>query len=444
LLHKRIKIDTANVAKGMYVAQLDCSWLVTPFIQRGFEVSNDNELELLRKFCKFVYVDASRSTVSEKDIESAHNDSGSIADPFSETRIQRIRTSSPPAKSIWRIFRFLKPSAAKQKPSKSTEFNSVAVEAPLAMDAYVAARAAMEQVVKGVEKGRPINIDLLHHGVAPMIESVQRNADAMAWLGFMRKRERGAFVYTMTRAVWAVIMGRSMGLEGRRLSNLVVGALLLDIGNVQIPETISGKDGPLTQEEFDIVKMHVDYGIEIIEKSPGISQEILDMVRFHHERLDGSGYPQGCEGDEIPPFGRIAGVIDSYDAMISKRPYASQKCAYDAVRTLNQSAGVEFQKEVIEQFTRAIGMFPTGSLVELNTGEVALVVQQDRHHRLRPVVMVLRDASKQPVPSGKEIELSKLPDKPGHKKARWIVGGFEAGSFNIDPRDYFLKSQSAA
>lgn len=428
----------------MFVAQLDCPWLVTPFIQRGFEVSDDNELELLRKFCKYVYVDASRSTVSEKDIKDAHKDSGSIADPFSQTGIQRSRRQRPKAKSIWQVFRFLKFASKSAGKADVADVHSVANEAPLAMDAFVTANAAMDQVVKGARKGRPINIDLLHHSVAPMIESVQRNPDAMAWLGFLRKRERGAYVYTMSRAVWAVIMGREIGLEGRRLSNLVVGALLLDIGNLHIPETISAKDGALTQEEFDIVRMHVDYGIEILSKSPGVSDEILDMVCFHHERLDGSGYPKRCEGDEIPPFGRIAGVIDCYDAMISKRPYASQKCAYDAVRMLNQSAGVDFQQEVIEQFIRAIGMFPTGSLVELNTGEVALVIEQDKAHRLRPKIMVLRDADKQPVPSGKEMQLSKLPDQPDNKKSRWIVGGFEAGSFNIDPRDYFLKPQGTA
>jgi len=167
------------------------------------------------------------------------------------------------------------------------------------------------------------------------------------------------------------------------------------------------------------------------------------MIRYHHERLDGSGYPQGIGGD-LPVYGRIAGIIDCYDAMISRRPYADQKCAYDAVRELNRMAGKQFQEEVVEQFIRAIGMFPTGSLVELNTREVALVIEQHASRRLRPKLLVILDSDRQSVRRNKAIDLSKLPDRVGEKKALWIQGGFEAGSFDIDPKDYFLQPKGNA
>jgi len=311
------------------------------------------------------------------------------------------------------------------------------------MEAYVAVSATMGEVLQRVKKGRPVDIDKLYKAVAPMVASVRRNPDAMAWLGFIRKRELGDFRYTITTAIWALIMGNEMGLTGRRLENLAIGALLLDIGNTQIPESIGVKEGPLIAEERNIVQMHVNYGLEIIEKSSGVSDEIVDMIRYHHERLDGSGYPQGIGGD-IPAYGRIAGLIDCYDAMISKRPYADQKCAYDAVRELNRLAGTIFQQEVVEQFVRAIGMFPTGSLVELSTGEVAIVVEQNVTRRLRPKLLVILNVDRQPVRRNKLIDLSKLPDRADKKNALWIQGGFEAGSFNIDPEDYFLQPKGNA
>jgi len=265
----------------------------------------------------------------------------------------------------------------------------------------------------------------------------------MAWLGFLRKREQGHFSYTITTAIWALIMGHEMGLTGRRLANLAIGALLLDIGNTQIPESIGQKAGPLTDDELDIMRTHVEYGLKIIDKVPGVSDEIVDMIRYHHERIDGSGYPQGIS-NEIPVYGRIAGLIDCYDAMISQRPYADQKCAYDAVRELNRLAGTKFQKEVVEQFVRAIGMFPTGSLVELNTGEVAIVIGQHASRRLRPKLLVILNAERQTLQRNKIVDLSSLSDQAGKRNARWIIGGFETGSFDIDPQDYFLRPQGNA
>jgi len=441
LLQKRIKIDTANIAQGMYVAQLDCSWLTTPFIKRGFQISSEDEIGLLRKFCKHVYVDVSQSTVSETDILRAHNDSGSIGDPFSRSQVRRVKPASGKG-GLRRFFTFFQRFSASHQVEGGTA-TPMRAEAPLAMEAYVAVNATMKEVLQRVKKGRPIDIELLYRTIAPMVASVERNRDAMAWLGFLRKREQGDFSYTITTAIWALIMGHEMGLTGRRLANLAVGALLLDIGNTQIPKAIGIKDGPLTDDELDIMRMHVDYGLKIIAKVPGISDEIIEMIHYHHERIDGSGYPDGlC--NEIPVYGRIAGVIDCYDAMITRRPYADQKCAYDAVCELNRLAGTKFQKEVVEQFVRAIGMFPTGSLVELNTGEVALVTGQHASRRLRPKLRVILDGDRQPLRRSKAVDLSCLPDQAGKRKARWIIGGFRAGSFDIDPQEYFLQPQGNA
>ena len=442
LQQRRIRVDTANIVQGMYVAQLDCSWLTTPFVKRGFQIQSEDEIELLRKFCKHVYVDASQSAVSEQEILRANADSGEIDDPFSITQVRRRgRGKSAGKGGIRRLFGFLGGRGAAKE--MSDQLTSLRAEAPQALDAYTAVGASMGEVIQRVKKHKKIDIDLLHNSIAPMVASVKRNPDALSWLGFLRKKEQGHFSYTITTAIWALIMGNEMGLTGRRLGNLAIGALLLDIGNTQIPRSIGLKDGELTESEREIMRMHVGYGLEIIKRSQGISDEIVAMVRYHHERLDGSGYPEGVGGD-IPVYGRIAGVIDSFDAMISRRAYADQMCAYDAIFELNRQAGEQFQKEVVEQFIRALGMFPTGSLVVLNTGEVALVFGQNPNHRLRPRIIILLDADHRPLQRPKSIDLSRIPDRAGQKKALWITGGYKAGSFDIDPKDYFLRPQGNA
>ncbi len=441
MLQKRIKVDTANLAQGMYVAQLDRSWLETPFIKHGFQVSSEDEIGLLRKFCKHVYVDVSQSDASEQDILQAHQESGALNDPFSASQIRRPMVAA--GKRRGRLGGFLRRLASGSAGATEGGRTPIHVEAPRAMEAYVAVGATMEDVLRKGKKGRPLDIEPLYAAVAPMAASVQRNPDAMAWLGFVRKREPGHFSYTITTAVWALIMGHGMGLTGRRLSNLAVGALLLDIGNTQIPKSIGTKPGPLTDEEYSVMRMHVDYGLKIIGKSSGVPDEVIHMIRYHHERFDGSGYPEGLSGD-VPVYGRIAGLIDCYDAMISRRPYADPKCAYDAVRELNRLAGKKFQPEVVEQFVRAIGMFPTGSLVELNTGEIAIVIEQNAQHRLRPKLLVMLNADRLPVRNNKVVDLSTRPDRSDRRNARWITGGFEAGSFDIDPKDYFLRPAGRA
>jgi hypothetical protein len=165
----------------------------------------------------------------------------------------------------------------------------------------------------------------------------------------------------------------------------------------------------------------------------------LTMLATHHERLDGSGYPRKLSGDEIPLVGRIAGIVDSYDAMIAERPYARPKSAYDAVRELKRLGGVAFPTQLVELFIQAVGVFPTGTLVELNTGEVGVVTGQNRFRRLRPEVMLILDAQKEMRDEFATVDLLTCDENAGSKEPTlWIKRGLERGAYGIDPAEYFL------
>jgi len=438
-MHKRIKVDIAFITPGMFIAQLDRSWLETPFAMRGFEIREESEITLLRKFCKHVYVDATRGTLSEQQILDAR--ASAVKDPFATPgrRHDDQRRASFGRKLLELISKFdFTGTTAKYLSRQKYYRTSVSTqkEAPHAAAAYGVMLEKMAEILNDVKNARGVDVEKLKSAVAPMVDSVLRNPDAMAWLCYLRKGSDPCV--TPTSAVWAVILGRHLGFDRYALGNLAMGGILLDIGHAKIPSTMVSKNGPPTEEEESILRMHVDYGVQIARTVPGINDHAIEMIQCHHERHDGSGYPQGLSGEEIPIFGRIAGLINSYDRMITPKSYTELKSSYDAICELNLVAGTKFQVEVVEQFVKAIGMFPTGSLVELNTGEVAIVVEQNQEHRLRPKLMVVLDKKKERLSTPRSLDLSKVPSHGNQRKAWWIDKGFEAGAFDIDPKGYYF------
>ncbi len=206
----------------------------------------------------------------------------------------------------------------------------------------------------------------------------------------------------------------------------------------QVPNKILAKPGKLEESEQKLIRMHVQFGLDILEKSDSLDHRVREMVAHHHERYNGTGYPRGLKGNDIPVFGRIAGIVDAYDAMITQRPYAKQKSSYDALRKLRVLSDVEFQAEIVDQFTRAIGAFPTGTLVELNTGEVAIVTKQNTIRRLRPEVMVIMGSDRELFDEFRVIDLNDETVTPEGGHSLWIERGLPPNQYGIDPTEFYL------
>jgi hypothetical protein len=160
-------------------------------------------------------------------------------------------------------------------------------------------------------------------------------------------------------------------------------------------------------------------------------------VATHHERHDGSGYPNGLKGNEIPMYGRIIGLVDSYDAMTCVRPYATSRSPHKAVAELYEQRGMLFQTELVEQFIQTCGIYPTGTLVELTSGEIGVVIAVHSLKRLRPNIMVVLDRNKAPLRKFRNLDLSIVEqDEDGNPLS--VKGGLAAGAYNIDPKELFL------
>jgi HD-GYP domain-containing protein (c-di-GMP phosphodiesterase class II) len=214
--------------------------------------------------------------------------------------------------------------------------------------------------------------------------------------------------------------------------------MLLDIGKTKLPTELLQKTDKPTAEEWDLIRAHVEHGLNFVRAIPNIDEQVIAMIATHHERCDGEGYPRKLKGDAIPLVGRIAGIVDCYDAMTSERHYAKPKSTYDSVRELKKLSGTWFQAELVEFFIQAVGVFPTGTLVELNTGEVGVVVGQNRFRRLRPEVMLILDADKKLRTEFLIADLQEQSGAVGDTPSFWITRGLEPGAYGIDPTEYFL------
>ncbi len=445
----RIKIDAASLVPGMYVAQLDRPWLETPFLFQGFEVREIAEVNQLRYYCQHVYVDPARSSLGATEIEAILQPKNSVTQlevlqPASARRTNLFSQVSRPslARRIASLIASLDPSGTLNDRMSGirTYRNKVSLkqEAPKAKQAYRAAVQTVNTVLEHVQAGRGVDVESVQNAVSPVIDSVMRNPDAMVWLVTLQKRDEYSYHHSIASSVWAVVLGRHLGFDSRSLETLAIGGMLLDVGKARLPQELLQKEGDLSAYEINLLRQHVDYSLDMVSKTAGIGREVLDMIEYHHERFDGSGYPKGVTSTDIPVYGRISGLVDCYDAMITARVYAPAMSTYDAIRELNSLSGVLFQRELVEQFVQAMGMFPTGSLVELNTGEVGIVIEQNRIRRLRPKVMLLLDSNKEPLNKHQTVDLRKLPSDAGNAKSRWIGQGHEAGAFGIDPKDYFM------
>jgi HD-GYP domain-containing protein (c-di-GMP phosphodiesterase class II) len=438
---ERITIGSGNAIVGMYVSELDRPWLETPFVFQGFEIKDLEELALLQQYCNRITVDLYRGSLTQAQVRTlltTHAKSAGAA-----------QKPKPPARELGKLQRWarnflLRHSITGRKRRESTLeadgytiTSTVRGEARPAFNAYARLYRAYDREVAAARKRGKISRRALDKELKPVIDSILRNPDAMAWTVFARRNVANGTSRAVGTAIWCVMFGRQLAFGRPELLELALGGLLLDIGYVRLPPGLAEHEGPMNATQRTQMAEHVGHGADILRRSGGFGSNIIDMVRDHHERADGSGYPRALAGSAIPPYARIAGIADAFDAMTSVNAYSPAYAAFDVARGLNDMRGTQFDAEVVEQFLRAVGMFPTASVVELNNGMVGLVIEQNQNQPLRPKVMLLLDRDHQPLKQPQIIELRDLLPDATHPRAVWIAQGHQHGAFGIDPMDYF-------
>lgn len=407
---KEVKVQLADLKPGMYVSRLDCPWTDAPYPLQGFYVHAQEDIDKLLNYCDSVIVDVSRSNSSEEQ---------KIVSPgkLSDTEIKQ--------------------GLIKMKPKRYKKTTTREEELQTAKGSYKKLSDVTSEMMDNVSNNKKLDLPELKKAVNPMIDSVLRNPDAYAWLTRLKHADNYTYNHSICCAVWAVAFGRHLGMPRKDLQSLALGALLFDVGKMKLPEKLINNPNRYNSIEFDIVKKHVDHSLGILEETEGSNEDIYNMIKMHHERHNGSGYPEGLKGDQITIYGKIAGLVDCYDAMISERVFASPISPHDAVKKFYEWRNIDFQADLVEQFIQIVGIYPVGTLVELSNGTVGVIVNQHRVWRLRPQIMLLLNEEKKPLSEFKTIDLFiQTIDDEG--KSLDIVKSVEPGMYGIDPKEFYI------
>lgn len=311
----------------------------------------------------------------------------------------------------------------------------VADEIAPADAAYMLTGQALDELAQDIRSNKKLEIVKVEDAIQDVVGSMTRNPDALMLVMQLRQQDNARYGYALQSSVYLVALGRHMGLPTNLLERLGITGLLLDIGNMKLPGELLQKKSRLTPEDFEIIKSHVQLGLEILKETPNLHADILDGVAQHHEREDGSGYPAGISGNNISLFGRMAAIVQSFTALTNTRSHTKAVSAHEALKSISALSGEYYLDSLVEQFIQTIGIFPVGSLVELSTGEVAIIIGQNKLRRLKPRVLIVRDSNKNPVSHPTTLDLLWQQET---STAIHILRGLPTGAFNIDVREYQL------
>lgn len=370
------KVDVNDLRIGMFVGELDRPWLETPFLFQGFEITTAAEVTELQRCCKHVYVlDEDPALAAKARLAGPRLAAVKTVQNERNIRIEQDLlklTNHPGARPLY------------------PELSTLEEEIEQTRDTYKQARAMLPEILEDAKLGRALDIPGAKLAVSKIVESVIRNPDALTCFIQLKKKHEYTAQHSLRVSVLALLLGRQLGFNSDQLRLVGMGALLHDVGKAKVPVEILDKPEALTDSEFEIMKSHVPEGVKIVEAESGIAHESTDVVRGHHERMDGSGYAAHLRGDQIGIYGLIGAIADCYDAITSERSYHHAMSPHAALKKMYEWRGSAFHAPLVEQFIQCLGIYPIGSVVELNTGEVAVVAALNRVRRLKPRVVLIR------------------------------------------------------
>lgn len=368
-----IRLPIDELRTGMYVAELDRSWLETDFLFQGFTIESQGDIDRLRRCCKYVYINADRSADAQAVTAAAHGIAG------------KPTTAPRPRGGL--VAQVLRPLPG------STPFVQ---EVERAKDLRRQAKAHIFHMLEDARLGHSVDTAGAKRLVTGMVGSIMRNADALIWMTQLKNRDEYTAMHSFNVCVLTLSFGRHLEMDQNTLVEAGLGALMHDIGKIRVPLEILNKPGKLTDREFAEMKNHPAYGRKILLESKDVYPSTIDIAYSHHERMQGQGYPRGLKDEAIGMLARMVAIVDMYDAITSDRIYHKGRSAIDTLKMLYEWRSSSLDKRLVEEFIQCLGIYPVGTLVELSNLEVGVVVSTNRNLRLKPQVLVVMDEKKRP------------------------------------------------
>ena len=392
------KIHVGNLRLGMFVSKLDRDWLDTPFIMQGFLIESLEDIDIVSEFCEYVWVDA-----VQKDKRGPSSGKGTA--------------SSAPSRAASYIH---------DVPLREEQQKVLGI--------YREARSLTKGMLQDIRLSGSINTAQAKATVSDCVNSILRNPDALLWMAKIREESEYTAEHCLNVCILAIAFGRHLGLSEGELHNLGLCGLLHDVGKMRVPAEILNKPAALTPKEMRMMMAHTVHGRNLLLSTKGIYQGAIDVAYSHHERLDGTGYPRKLPGHGISRFSRIIAIVDAYDAMTADRCYAPARTSTEAVKRLYHARGTHFDEGLVLQFIKSVGLYPPGSIVELYSGQVGMVVETNHKYRHLPRVLLLLDEGKNSLKKEEWVDLARI--ESGEISKRYLIKQvWRDGSFGISIAD---------
>jgi len=400
------KVAIEELQPGMNIERFDCSWLDHPFIFNSKRIKSQGDIERLKEW-----------GVSHVYIEDGQNHEPAL--PW----VERERIPPPPV-----AFEHI---VTPQTARVDRELRHVPIRHEIVRAQEIRQRASLaaKNILADVQAGKKIRTREAEATVAELDNSICHNKDALFLLMRLRKKDEYTFDHSVSVGVLLLAFCRAMGFDQETTRAIGLGGLLHDVGKMAVPLAILNKPSALNEEEFKKIQQHVVYCQKILATSHDIPLPAVRIAMEHHERFDGTGYPHGLAADAISLGGQMAAITDVFDALTSDRCYRNGIDQVEVLRKLYGWSRSHFNEGLVHRFIRCIGVYPAGTLVQLESGMLGVVVESTAN-LLRPVVRLIYDTRHDWAVSQKDIDLSKVNGKGGEDR---IVSYESAKRWRINP-----------
>ncbi len=385
---EKLYIPVSQLLIGMYIVELDRSWLDTPFLFQGFELTTQAQIQAVKNICDYVYIDVTKT-------KSRHHPSISYANKNQSTGGGKILGNF-----------------STEPPKKLSTFENEIVKAE---KAYKNSEMLVSAFMKTAQKGGSIDGWLAKKAVSDCVNSVLHSPDAMLWMMHLNNKDEHTVQHSINVSILSIVLGRHLNLPNEVIVNLGVCGMLHDIGNMLIPSEILNKnEDQLTESQRRTLNSHSTLGYELLKSSENIHSSVLEVALIHHEHLDGTGQPRQLKQSAISDFAKIISVVDTYDSLTKNRFEHKNKNHLEATQIMTNMTGTILDRHLVTKFIESLGIYPPGCVVVMTNGAIGMVVEVNEKVKLRPKVMIIFDEDNNPVPE-RIIDLANMvTDKKGN------------------------------